>query len=83
MIDPVKAIPESNNRLDWPRLVARAINKLRNELNAEKTKTTDSLQQLTFTPIATPSSPVEGQTYMDSTSHKLRTYDGTAWQDHW
>lgn len=38
---------------------------------------------INYVPIAEPSSPSEGDTYMDSTSHKLRTYDGTAWQDHW
>lgn len=79
----MRPVPESNNRIDWPRLVATAVNKLINRMDAEEAKTTDSLEQLTLSPIAEPSSPVEGQTYMDSTSHKLRTYDGTSWQDHW
>ena len=30
-----------------------------------------------------PSSPAEGDIYMDSTTHKLRVYDGTIWQDCW
>lgn len=30
-----------------------------------------------------PSSPVENETYYDDTLHKLRTYDGTSWQNHW
>lgn len=34
-------------------------------------------------PIAQPASAVEGDMYMDSTSHKLRVYTGSAWQDCW
>ena len=86
----MKFVPESANRKDWPRLVAAAVNGLSNlvsglrtELNAEVAKTTDTIEQITFTPIAEPTSPVEGQTYMDSTSHVLRTYDGTIWRNHW
>ena len=30
-----------------------------------------------------PSSPSEGDIYMDSSTHKLRVYDGTSWQDCW
>ena len=30
-----------------------------------------------------PSSPAEGDIYMDSTTHKLRVFDGTNWQDCW
>jgi hypothetical protein len=30
---------------------------------------------------ADPSSPIAGQTYYNSISHKLRTYDGTIWND--
>jgi hypothetical protein len=30
-----------------------------------------------------PSSPAEGDIYMDSSSHKLMVYDGTAWQACW
>jgi hypothetical protein len=30
-----------------------------------------------------PSSPSEGDMYMDSSTHKLRVYDGTTWQDCW
>lgn len=36
-----------------------------------------------FTPTTTPGSPVAGLTYFDSGTNKLRTYDGTVWQDHW
>lgn len=38
---------------------------------------------VTFTPTTTPGSPVAGMTYFDSGTLKLRTYDGTAWNDHW
>lgn len=79
----MKVIPESANRKDWPRLVKAAIDEINRRLRVEESKTTDSLEQITFTPIATPSSPTAGQTYFDSTSNKLRTYDGTTWQDHW
>jgi hypothetical protein len=35
-------------------------------------------------PVATaPSSPSEGDIYMDSTTHKLMVYDGTTWQACW
>jgi len=35
-------------------------------------------------PIATaPTSPAEGDIYMDSTTHKLMVYDGTTWQACW
>lgn len=44
---------------------------------------THTVKTITFTPIAQPVSPVEGMTYQDSTSHKLRTFDGTIWRDHW
>lgn len=69
----MKPIPESANRADWPRLVAIAINWAINAIG----------KQHIFPPMVEPASPVEGQTYMDSTSHKLRTYNGTAWQEHW
>ena len=36
-----------------------------------------------FIPGTAPASPVAGLTYYDSGTNKLRTYDGTAWQDHW
>jgi hypothetical protein len=34
-----------------------------------------------LTPGSGPVGPVEGDIYMDSTSHKLRCYDGTIWND--
>lgn len=37
--------------------------------------------KINFTPIATPSSPSAGDVYYDSTSNKLRCYNGTSWND--
>ena len=38
---------------------------------------------VTFTPQTAPESPVAGMTYFDSGTNKLRSWDGSAWQDHW
>lgn len=32
---------------------------------------------------AAPGAPFEGQSYYDNVLHKARTWDGSAWQDHW
>ncbi|MDA9347061.1 hypothetical protein N9R35_00495, partial [bacterium] len=32
---------------------------------------------------SSPSSPAEGDIYMDSTTHKLMVYDGSTWQACW
>jgi hypothetical protein len=32
---------------------------------------------------AAPSDPVEGQSYYDTVLTKVRTWDGSSWQDHW
>ena len=74
----MKLVPVDAKRVDWPRLVADAIKALHGRASALEAPTT-----ITFTPSSTPSAPTEGMTYMDSTTHKLRTYDGTAWQNHW
>ena len=37
--------------------------------------------RVNFTPQATPSTPVAGDVYYDSTSNKLRCYNGTSWND--
>ena len=63
-------IPETSNRSDWPRLVARAVNKL---LVGSK-----GFEKL----AAAPTDPVEGRTYYDTTLSKVRTWDGAAWQNH-
>jgi len=36
-----------------------------------------------LTPGSAPASPNEGDVYMDASTHKLRCYDGSAWQDLW
>ena len=36
-----------------------------------------------LTPGSAPSSPTEGDMYMDATTHKLMVYDGTTWQACW
>lgn len=70
----MRVVPVDNRTADWPRVVAGAVNALIRAFNAGTT---------TYKPMNEPSDPAEGLTYMDSTTHKLRTYDGTAWQDHW
>lgn len=62
---------------------ATADTALDGRLDVLEAQTAYTATTVRFTPSATPGSPVEGLTYMDSTTHKLRTYDGTAWQDHW
>lgn len=64
-------IPETNSRADWPRKVAQAVNRL--------LRGAQGFERL----AAEPSEPFEGQSYYDLTSHKARTWDGSAWQDHW
>ncbi len=69
-------VPVDNRRLDWPRLVANAVNAGQN--------VGESRVSNPFEPLATaPSSPTEGQTYYDTALHKVRTWDGTTWQNHW
>ncbi len=36
-----------------------------------------------LTPTSEPSNPQEGDIYMDSSTHRLRVYDGTTWHDLW
>jgi len=38
-------------------------------------------RKMSFKPVSTSASPAEGDVYMDSTTHKLRCYDGTSWHD--
>lgn len=73
-------LPESANRPDWFRLASQRVNGLLNRVAGLEAHTVTAI---TFTPSAAPASPTEGMTYMDSTTHKLRTYDGTVWNDHW
>lgn len=56
---------------------------LDSRLDALEAQTVYTATRVTFTPTTTPGSPVAGMTYFDSGTLKLRTYDGTTWQDHW
>ena len=86
-------IPETARRPDWPRLVKKEQDKQKKTGKATDAAVAaldlriDALEApvtvIVFVPSATPASPVEGTTYMDSTTHKLRTYNGTIWNDHW
>lgn len=51
-------------------------------LTALETATAGLPSVLKLSPLASaPSSPAEGWVYADSTTHKLRFYDGTTWID--
>lgn len=64
-------VPESYTNKDWPRRVAQAVNRmLRGSRGFERL-------------AAAPADPFEGQSYYDLTDHISRTWDGSAWQDHW
>jgi len=78
-------IPVDARTKDWPRKVANDVNRLlvRIGLIDGRVGALEAPETITFTPIAEPLAPVEGMTYMDSTSHKLRVFDGTSWQDCW
>lgn len=66
----------------WRRGVAIAINWLLGTLE-RRLAAVEGYRATPFVSLAAaPSSPVEGQTYYDTTLHKVRTWDGTAWQDH-
>lgn len=69
-------VPVDGKGLDWPRKVANAINGL---LRTSAARETMPFQMLD----AEPSDPVEGRAYFDTTTHKLRTFDGTTWVDAW
>jgi hypothetical protein len=66
----VPIIPVDGAAMDWPRKTANAVNRL------------IKLRSHPFVQLAAaPASPTEGQTYYDLTTHKARTFDGTAWQN--
>lgn len=71
---------------EWRRRVAVAVNWLLGALARRVTalEATDAAKAThPFQSLATaPASPTEAQTYYDTVTHKVRTYDGTAWQDH-
>lgn len=64
-------IPETYRNMDWPRRVAQAVNGLLNGATGFARR------------ASAPSDPYEGQSYYDTTDHMARTWDGSAWQDHW
>lgn len=69
-------VPVDGKGLDWPRKVANAIKQLQN--------LTTRRAAFPFDPLAAdPASPEEGQTYFNSVTKKVRTYDGTSWNDLW
>ena len=71
-------IPETASTKDWPRKVKQAV-----EAVAKRVLALEARETFTFAPTTEPASPVEGLTYYDSGTNKLRTWDGSAWQDHW
>lgn len=73
-------IPETYANKDWPRKVKQAVEAAVRRVAVLETHTA---AVFTFTPTTTPASPTAGMTYFDSGTNKLRTYDGTNWQDHW
>ncbi len=69
-------VPVDGKGLDWPRRVANAIARLASEFDARATHPFEAL-------AAPPGGPTAGQTYYDTVLLKVRTWDGTTWQDHW
>lgn len=55
---------------DWMRMVATDLNRV--------------VEGYPFMSLDTaPASPTESFTYYDTTLHKVRTWDGSAWQNHY
>lgn len=77
MTEPV--IPVDNKTLDWPRRVANGVNKLNRWMTARQASALSPFVILD----AEPASAAEGSSYYDTSTHKLRVYDGTTWQDAW
>lgn len=59
------------------------ITALDGRVTALEGETVYTVATVTFTPQTAPGSPVAGMTYFDSGTNKLRTHDGTIWNDHW
>lgn len=91
-------VPVVGKGQDWPRRVANAINPTLVKIPAMSASITTLQGNVTtlqgqvaplvaghpFQELASaPSSPTEGQTYYDTALHKVRTWDGTAWQAYW
>lgn len=62
---------DDTNMPRWVRSAALAINSLIRP------------KSIFFDPGTAPDGPTEGQAYYDSTLHKLRVWDGSAWQNCW
>ena len=71
-------IPETASTKDWPRKVKQAV-----EAVAKRVLALETRETFTFTPTTEPASPVEGLTYYDSGTNKLRCWNGSAWNDLW
>lgn len=66
------------NIATWVRSAATAINSVAQSVDGLTMGTTRLL------PLASaPASPVPGQVYFDTTLHKARAWDGSAWQNFW
>lgn len=82
-----KAVAALTGRVDTAETgivaAAGAITALDGRVTALESETVYTVATVTFTPQAAPGSPVAGMTYFDSGTNKLRTYDGTIWNDHW
>jgi len=77
----IPLVPVDGKSISWPREVANAINNLAGWVRGMQSL--DDAGQVFNSLSAAPSDPVEGATYYDTALHKVRTWDGTAWQDHW
>lgn len=69
----------THNIADWVRRAADLINRIENKQASESRV----FGTVTLTPMAEPTDPAAGQTYFDATTGKVRTFDGTAWQNHY
>lgn len=85
MADPL-LVPVDGKGLDWPRKVANAVNTVRRLFSVAQADidTLKASRPFPFDSLpAAPSGPAEGQSYYDTTTHKARTWDGSAWNDLW
>jgi hypothetical protein len=90
-------VPIDGKGLDWPRKVSNATTNAANRLKVLEVQASgfatniSALQTQAATKVqfpfemlsAAPASPAEGRTYYDTTLHKVRTWDGSAWQNYW
>jgi hypothetical protein len=69
-------VPPVASAADWPRRVASAVRYLLAVAEVPLAQPFEALP-------SAPASPGEGRTYYDTALHKVRTWDGSAWQSHW